>query len=919
MLRGHGPSSMSTKYAEQPRPGAARALWTSTVAYAACAAVWTMFSIVGLGVKAELLLDETEFGLLVGTPILAGSLARVLFGTWADQVGGRRLFALAMSLAAIAAFLTSLADSYPGLLLSALGVGLAGGGFAAGAVYVSKFHSGAKKGDALGVFASANVGTAVTLAVAPFVMVAMGWQAVAQFWAAGLLATAVLFLLASGAEPARAAPGRERRSATGLALGAEVLKNVQVWRFALYHFFMFGGFVALAVWLPRYLVGVYELDVRTAGTLAACFAVAATVFWVYGGRLADRYGARAVLYAAFGVAVFCTFMLSYPPTTYIIEGARGPITFRTSLSLAPFVVLVLVLGFFMSLGAAAVFKHIPAYYPNHVGAVGGLVGMVGGLGGFVLPLAFGALMDLTGVWTSAFALLFLLVAVALVWMHVAIRRMERAAAHATSVETLPELPELRGLGEPGATAPTPRAGPIADWRPEDPVFWRSAGRVVARRNLWISTYCLLLSFAVWMLFSVVVARLPALGFEFTTGQLFWLAALPGLSGATLRIFYAFLVPVFGGRLWTTLSTASLLIPAFGLGYAVQSPDTPYLIFLVLALLCGFGGGNFASSMANISFFFPKAEKGNALAINAGLGNLGVSLMQFLVPVVVTMSLFGALGGHAQTTADGTPIWMQNAGFVWVPLVVAGTLAAWFGMNDILSVKSSFADQATIFGRAHTWLMCWLYTGTFGTFIGMSAGFPLLGRLVFPEVDVLSYAFIGPLLGALSRAGSGWAADRYGGARITFWVFVVQICAIAGMIGFLDARSFGGFFAMVLLLFFASGIGNASTFQMVPGIMRTVIDRAEPQLADEQRRLQAERESAAVIGFTSAIAAYGAFYIPKAYGSSIELTGSATAALWGFLVFYVSCAALTWFAYSGPRGMLHEIERARRRASSPLPA
>ncbi|HEX6073160.1 MAG TPA: MFS transporter, partial [Sphingomicrobium sp.] len=594
--------------------------------------------------------------------------------------------------------------------------------------------------------------------------------------------------------------------------------------------------------------------------------------------------------------------------------------FRTEMGLIPFLVTIFVLGFFMSLGKAAVFKHIPVYYPNHVGAVGGLVGMIGGLGGFVLPLAFGALNDLTGVWTSCFVLLFVLVSVAMAWMHFAIRQMERAAVRRGKAGQVPELPEMQGFGEPGISVPPRRAGPLSDWRPEDEEFWRRGGRAIARRNLWISTYCLMLSFAVWMVWSVVVARLPAIGFDFSTDQLFWLAALPGLSGATLRIFYAFLVPVFGGRLWTTLSTGSLLIPAFGIGYAVQSPDTPYLIFIVLALLCGLGGGNFASSMANISFFFPKAEKGNALALNAGLGNLGVSLMQFLVPVVVTMSLFGALGGQAQVAADGTQFWMQNAGFVWVPLIILGAIAAWFGMNDLLSAKSSFADQAAIFGRLHTWLMCWLYTGTFGTFIGMSAGFPLLAKLIFPEVSVLKFAFIGPLLGAVSRAATGWVADRYGGARVSFCVFVVQIVAIVGMIQFLDARSFAGFFAMVLLLFVASGVGNASTFQMVPGIMRREVDRTEPNLAEPQRRAQAERESAAVIGFTSAIAAYGAFYIPKAYGSSIDLTGAADAALWGFLIFYLSCAALTWFAYSGPSGVLRDLERkAALGSASTVPA
>ncbi len=898
---------MNAKAAEAQAEGANRVLWTSTAAFTACFAVWTIFSIIGIGVKDQLGLSETEFGLLIGTPILTGSLTRVMLGVWADQIGGRRVFAAVMVLAAIATFLTSYADTYAELLVAALGVGIAGGSFSVGVTYVSKFFPQSKQGTALGIFGAGNVGAAVTKFLAPFVMVAAGWQAVAQVWAVGLVVMAVVFLLFTKEDPEQIARAKEGRKAARMGNQLAVLRNIQVWRFALYYFFVFGAFVALALWLPAYLIGVYDLDVKTAGMLAAFYSVPASIFRIYGGKLSDRYGARSVMYVTFAVCVLCTFMLSYPPTTYIIEGVRGPIQFRTEMGLIPFLLVIFILGFFMSLGKAAVFKHIPVYYPNHVGAVGGLVGMVGGLGGFVLPLAFGALNDLTGVWTSCFVLLFGLVSIALTWMHFAIRHMESTAAREGVKRRLPEFPEMQGFGEPGVVVPA-RAGPISDWRPEDPEFWRMGGRAIARRNLWVSTYCLLLSFAVWMVWSVVVARLPAIGFDFTTGQLFWLAALPGLSGATLRIFYAFLVQIFGGRLWTTMSTASLLIPAFGIGYAVQDPDTPYLIFLVLALLCGLGGGNFASSMANISYFFPKAEKGNALAINAGLGNLGVSVMQFLVPIVVTMSLFGALGGEAQVTSDGTRVWAQNAGFVWVPLIIIGSLAAWFGMNDILSAKSSFAEQAVIFGRLHTWAMCWLYTGTFGTFIGMSAGFPLLGKLVFPEVNVLSYAFIGPLLGAVSRAGTGWVSDRYGGARVSLWVFIVQIAAILGMIYFLDARSFGGFFAMVLLLFVASGVGNASTFQMIPGIMRQEVDRSMPNLPGEERLKQAERESAAVIGFTSAIAAYGAFYIPKAYGSSIELTGTANAALWGFLIFYVSCAALTWFVYSGPRGMLHDIER-----------
>ena len=285
---------------------------------------------------------------------------------------------------------------------------------------------------------------------------------------------------------------------------------------------------------------------------------------------------------------------------------------------------------------------------------------------------------------------------------------------------------------------------LDDWRPDDEDFWNSSGRPVARRNLWISIPCLLLAFSLWLVWSVVVAKLPEIGFTYSTDSLFWLAALPGLSGATLRIFYSFMVPIFGGRLWTTLSTASLLVPAVGIGFAVQNPETPYAVFLLLALLCGLGGGNFASSMANISYFFPKREKGNALALNAGLGNAGVSVMQFAVPLVITAGVFGAVAGEPQTVAGtGQRLWLQNAGFVWVPFLVAATIAAWFGMDDIASMRASFREQSIIFKRKHNWIMCVLYTGTFGSFIGYSAGFPLLAKTQFPHVDSLQFVFLGP--------------------------------------------------------------------------------------------------------------------------------------------------------------------------------
>lgn len=439
------------------------------------------------------------------------------------------------------------------------------------------------------------------------------------------------------------------------------------------------------------------------------------------------------------------------------------------------------------------------------------------------------------------------------------------------------------------------------WQPEDNDFWRNRGQAIATRNLWISIPALLLAFSVWMVWSVVVAKLPAIGFNYSTGELFWLAALPGLSGATLRIFYSFMIPIFGGRKWTTLSTASLLLPAIGIGFAVQDPEMPYTVFLILALMCGFGGGNFASSMANIAYFYPKKTKGNALALNAGLGNLGVSVMQFVVPMVITAGVFGSIGGEPQALADGGELWIQNAGFVWVPFIAVSAVAAWFGMNDIADAKASFKDQSIIFSRAHNWIMCILYTGTFGSFIGYSAGFPLLMKTQFPDVNALQFAFLGPLVGALSRAATGWISDKFGGGRVTFWTFLGMIVAVYGVLHFLpqggDGGNFWGFFACFMALFFLTGVGNASTFQMIPSIMRQEVSRLMPTLDAAAQLKQSERESAAIIAFTSAIAAYGAFFIPKAYGTSISMTGAPHGALWAFLGFYVVCLVITWFCYS----------------------
>ncbi|MCL2310256.1 MAG: NarK family nitrate/nitrite MFS transporter [Proteobacteria bacterium] len=448
---------------------------------------------------------------------------------------------------------------------------------------------------------------------------------------------------------------------------------------------------------------------------------------------------------------------------------------------------------------------------------------------------------------------------------------------------------------------------LTTWTPEDHTFWQNEGRAIANRNLWISIPALLLSFVIWQVWSVTVPNLKAAGFSFDKSQLFWLVGLAGLSGGTLRIFYSFMVPIFGGRLWTTMVTLSLLIPAIGIGYAVQNPSTSYTVFAILALLAGLGGGNFASSMSNISFFFPRSQKGNALALNAGFGNLGVSVVQFVVPIVITMGIFGALGGDPVTTvaANGQTksLWLQNAAFIWIPFIVICALAAWFGMNDIASAKSTFSDQAVIFKRKHNWLMCWLYMGTFGSFIGYAAGFPLLTKTLFPSVNALQYVFLGPLIGALSRSATGWLSDKVGGARVTFWVFIVMILGVLGIIYFISAESFAGFFACFMVLFAATGVGNASTFQMIPNIMRQEMVRLMPGATPEVRVRQAEKESAAITGFTSAIAAYGFFLIPAFYANFDPRD-----ALKVFLGFYVTCVFVTWFFYTRKGGLLHDVER-----------
>ncbi len=424
-------------------------LGASTISFTVCFAVWTIFSIIGVQIKANLSLTDTQFGLLVGTPILTGSLIRLLLGLWTDRYGGRLVFTLVMLSAAAATFLLSLASTYEMVLIAALGVGIAGGSFAVGIAYTSRWFPKDRQGTALGIFGMGNIGAAVTKFVAPFVMIAFGWQTVALVWASALVVMALVFWLIAADDPVIAQRRKYRLPSPTFREQLEPLKNLQVWRFSLYYFFVFGAFVALALWLPHYYVGCYGLDIKAAGMLGAAYSIPASLFRVVGGVLSDRFGARRVLYLTFGFSILFAFFLAYPATDYVVHGMYGNIVFSTSTSVVMFTILIFCLGFFMSLGKAAVYKHIPVYYPDNVGAVGGVVGMIGGLGGFVLPIVFGALNDLTGIWTSCFMLLFGIVTINILWMHFAIQRMERRAFPA--LKTLPSLPELSTTRYPGPT------------------------------------------------------------------------------------------------------------------------------------------------------------------------------------------------------------------------------------------------------------------------------------------------------------------------------------------------------------------------------------------------------------------------------------------------------------------------------------
>jgi len=437
---------------------------------------------------------------------------------------------------------------------------------------------------------------------------------------------------------------------------------------------------------------------------------------------------------------------------------------------------------------------------------------------------------------------------------------------------------------------------ISEWHPDDPEFWEKTGRKVARRNLFWSILAEHIGFSVWLIWSVVTTRLPKLGFHYSTDQLFNLVALPGLIGALMRFPYTVAVPKFGGRNWTIVSAILLLIPTSLLAVLVTHPTTPFWVMALAAATAGLGGGNFASSMANISFFFPDREKGFALGLNAAGGNIGVSTVQLLVPLALGWPVLNLFMGKPQGPQH---IFLQNAGLFFFPLIALAVFGAARYMNNLTSAKSSFKDQLTVARSKDTWLMAWLYIGTFGSFIGYSAAFPLLLKTQFPEVTA-NLAFLGALVGSVARPIGGKLADRIGGSRLTLWNFVAMGLCTFGAMRFVHAHSFPGFLLTFLLLFVTTGIGNGSTFRMIPVIFRKkALAEVEGQGPEAERKalVLARQRSAAVLGFTGAIGACGGYLIPRGFGASIKATGGAELALMVFIGFYATCVALTWFCYA----------------------
>jgi len=433
------------------------------------------------------------------------------------------------------------------------------------------------------------------------------------------------------------------------------------------------------------------------------------------------------------------------------------------------------------------------------------------------------------------------------------------------------------------------AATLARWEPENEGFWRAEGRKVAWQTLTITTVALVLSFATWFVMSAVVVRLPKIGFKYDTMQLFWLAAIPGLAGGTLRIIHTFLVPIFGTRRVITIATLLKLIPCVGIGLAVMNPETPFWLFLVLALAAGFGGGDFSSFMPSTSLFFPKRLQGTALGIQAGIGNFGVSLTQFVTPWIIGFAALGALAGGAQTFTAGDvskPMWVQNATFWYVPVLLLVALVAWVFLRSV-PVTASVREQMDIFGNKHTWLMTSLYVMTFGSFSGFSAAFPLLIMSTFGNFpnapDPLKYAYLGPLVGSAIRVIGGPLSDKWGGGVLTQISGIgLLVCALA-ITPYVDPSSmaqFPYFVALMLGLFFFAGLGNASTFRQIPIIFS-----------------HSSRQGAGVLGWTAAVAAYGPFVFSILIGATITSLGSPKTFFYGAAVFYAINLLINWWFYT----------------------
>lgn len=528
---------------------------------------------------------------------------------------------------------------------------------------------------------------------------------------------------------------------------------------------------------------------------------------------------------------------------------------------------------------------------------------------------------------------------------------------------------------------------IKNWDVEDNEFWESTGKKVATRNLWISIPSLLCGFAVWLMWGIITVQMLNLGFEFSKAELFTLMSIAGLTGATLRIPSTFFIRIAGGRNTIFFTTALLMIPAIGAGIALQDKDTPLWVFQILALLSGFGGGNFASSMSNISFFFPKRVQGTSLGLNAGLGNFGVTTMQILVPLVMTAGIFGGSALILENSSGtligkipaGTETFIHNAGYIWLVLLVPLAYAGWFGMSNLVTdtvtprpgspisafvkisgllaigfvtaiaglylllpaptgigllskwivlplvivatvllmrylttgeLQENLKRQYKIFGNKHTWAMTIIYTMTFGSFIGYSAAFPLAIKVIFGYTHVagpdgillhdavnpngpsaLMYAWMGPFIGALIRPIGGKIADKVGGAKVTQIVSIVMIACALGVAYFMAAayksatpeQYFWPFFVLFIVLFAATGVGNGSTFRTIAMVFNA--EQAGPAL-----------------GWTSAVAAYGAFIIPKVFGEQIRAT-TPEYALYGFAIFYAICLVLNWWFYLRPNAYI----------------